>query len=178
MPIKVQLFRFTHPDGSAKDWAYPVDTTAASPAFTVFYGRTGSALRQAETPAAQCQDRNPLREAERRAREKRAKGYHALGEFWLADHRRPLNRVTPSGVVESPASAAAPTHPAWPHLYWRWRPDPGMAETAQQALLETACRQVAEPLARVGWTLPGLEPDATATGFWRGWSRNPPARSR
>ena len=148
MPIKVTLFRLTHPDGSAKDWAYPVDTSSASPAFTVFYGRTGSALRQAETPAAQCHDRNPAREAERREREKRAKGYYVLGEFWLADNRRELHRVTPSGVV--PASAAPPPSapPAPPHLYWRWRPEPGMDAATQQTRLEAALHQVAKSLAR------------------------------
>ena len=142
MPIKVTLFRLTHPDGSAKDWAYPVDTSSASPAFTVFYGRTGAALRQTETPAAQCHDRNPAREAERREAEKCVKGYQALGEFWLADNRRELHRVTPSGVVPAssalppPAPAApSPSAPAaLPHLYWRWRPEPGMDAAAQQKL--------------------------------------------
>ena len=110
MPIKVLLLRYTHPDGSEKDWGYPVETCSASPAFTVFYGRAGSALRQTETPAAECHDRNPAREAERREREKRAKGYYVLGEFWLADNRRELTRVTPSGVV--PTSAAPPVPPA------------------------------------------------------------------
>jgi hypothetical protein len=166
MPIKVKLFRFTHPDGSAKDWAYPVDTASASPAFTVFYGRAGSALRQAETPAAHCHHGSPAREAEQREREKRAKGYHPVGEFWLADNRRLQQRVTPSGVV--PASPAPPAPPALPQLYWRWRPDPGWAETDPQALLESALIQVAEPLARVGWTLPGVAPATAAPGFWSG----------
>ncbi|MCP5197442.1 MAG: hypothetical protein H6974_11770 [Gammaproteobacteria bacterium] len=172
MPVKVRLFRFTNPDGSEKDWAYPVETTAASPAFTVFYGRTGSALRQAETPAAQCHDRNPVREAERREGEKRAQGYYALGEFWLADNRRALQRVTPSGVV--PASATPPpapvasstsAPPAPPHLYWRWRPEPGMDEAAQQARLEAALRPVAKSLAQVGWSLPDVEPDTDHAGL-------------
>jgi len=163
MPIKVTLFRLTHPDGSAKDWAYPVDTSSASPAFTVFYGRTGAALRQTETPAAQCHDRNPAREAERREAEKCVKGYQALGEFWLADNRRGLQRVTPSGVV--PASSAPPPSapPALPFLYWRWRPEPEMDEAAQQAQLEAALRPVAAQLARVGWSLPTIESDTDAS---------------
>ena len=55
-----------------------------------------------------------------------------------------------------------------PQLYWRWRPDPGWAETDPQALLESALIQVAEPLARVGWTLPGVAPATAAPGFWSG----------
>ena len=165
MPVKVTLFRLTHPDGSAKDWAYPVDTSSASPAFTVFYGRTGAALRQAETPAARCRDGNAAREAARREREKRAKGYHALGEFWLADNRRALQPVTPSEVA--PASSAPPSSApaAPPQWYWRWRPEPGMDAAAQQTRLEAALHQVAKSLARVGWTLPGVEPDTDNTGL-------------
>jgi len=162
MPIKVTLFRLTHPDGSAKDWAYPVDTSSASPAFTVFYGRTGSALRQTETPAARCRDGNAAREAALREREKRAKGYHALGEFWLADNRRALQQVTPSEVApasSAPPPSAPPAPPALPHLYWRWRPESGMDAAAQQTRLEAALHQVAKSLAQVGWTLPGVEPD-------------------
>lgn len=170
MPIKVKLFRFTHPDGSAKDWAYPVDTTSASPAFTVFYGRAGSALRQAETPAAQCHHGDPAREAALREREKRAKGYLVVGEFWLADHRRALQPAPPVGVapafsapppstlVESSTSAPA----ALPHLYWRWRPEPGMDEATQQRRLEAGLRQVDAQLARVGWRIPAVEPDTDA----------------
>ena len=159
MPIKVTLFRLTHPDGSAKDWAYPVDTSSASPAFTVFYGRTGSALRQAETPAARCRDGNAAREAARREREKRAKGYHALGEFWLADNRRALQRVTPSGVV--PASSAPPPSepPTPPQWYWRWRPEPGMDAAAQQAQLEAARHQAAERLTWIGIAFRWFEPE-------------------
>jgi len=166
MPIKVLLLRYTHPDGFEKDWGYPVDTTAASPAFTVFYGRAGSALRQAETPAAQCHDRNPAREAERREREKRAKGYYVLGEFWLADNRRELQRVTPAGVV--PAAAAPPPSapaapPALPHLYWRWRPEPEMDKAAQQTHLAAILRQVDTQLAQVSWRIPAVEPDTDAS---------------
>ncbi|MCB0256541.1 MAG: hypothetical protein KDI55_22710 [Anaerolineae bacterium] len=159
MPIKVLLLRYTHPDGSQKDWGYPVETHSASPAFTVFYGRAGSALRQAETPAAQCHDRNPAREAERREREKRAKGYYVLGEFWLADNRRALQRVTPSGVV--PTSSAPPPSepPAPPQWYWRWRPEPGMDAAAQQAQLEAARHQAAERLTWISIAFRWFEPE-------------------
>ena len=88
------------------------------------------------------------------------KGYHALGEFWLADNRRELTRVTPSGVV--PTSAAPPVPPdppALPHLYWRWRPESGMDAAAEQTRLEAALRQVATSLARVGWSVLDVEPD-------------------
>ena len=151
MPTKVYLFRLTHPDGSAKDWAYPADTTPSSPAFTVFYGRTGSTLRQTETPAARCRDGNPLREAEHREREKVAKGYDAVGPFWLADNRRDLKPVIDWGVVSDPDPSPTP-----PQLYWRWRPESGMDAADPQTQLEAALRQVEKQLAQVGWPLPRI----------------------
>jgi len=103
--VKVHLYRYRHPDGTAKDWAVPV--AVASQGLTVYYGRTGSALRQADTPAGRCQDGLPVREGELRVREKLGKGYRSLGEFWLADNRRDLTPAGPSaGAPPSPTAAA------------------------------------------------------------------------
>ena len=80
--LRVHLYRYRHPDGAEKDWAYPV--LLAPNAFTAFYGRTCAALRQADTPALRCLGGNPAAEAKARVQEKRAKGYRHLGEYWLA----------------------------------------------------------------------------------------------
>ena len=59
---------------------YPV--LLAPNAFTAFYGRTGTALRQADTPAGRCANGDPAQEAQLRIREKLGKGYGDLGEHW------------------------------------------------------------------------------------------------
>lgn len=123
--LRVHLYRYRHPDGAEKDWAYPV--VLAPNAFTAFYGRTGAALRQADTPAIRCRGGNPAAEATARVQEKRAKGYRDLGEFWLAADRRQL---TPAAPVRAPAAPAPPpapqpaAEPPPPCWYWRWTPGP------------------------------------------------------
>lgn len=152
MPVEVHLYRYRHPDGTAKDWATPV---AVSPlGLTVYYGRTGSALRQSQTPVGQCPHGNPVREGERRIREKLAKGYQSLGQFWLADNRRDLTPVatTPSaaGSASSRDRAAAGSPPG---LYWRWRAEPDRPAFVQAAAVaEAACSAVLTQLATVGWS--------------------------
>ncbi|HRZ07422.1 MAG TPA: hypothetical protein P5102_14975 [Candidatus Competibacteraceae bacterium] len=146
MPVKVHLYRYRNPDGTAKDWATPV---AGSPlGLTVYYGRTGSALRQAQTPVGQCPHGNPVREGERRIREKLAKGYQSLGQFWLADNRRDLTPVAGVPALAGPAStrAGADAAESAPCLYWRWR-----AGSEGSVSLDAACAEVLTRLAAVGW---------------------------
>lgn len=166
--VKVHLYRYRHPDGTAKDWAIPV--AVASQGLTVYYGRTGSALRQADTPAGRCQDGFPVREGELRVREKLGKGYRSLGEFWLADNRRDLTPAGPSAAAPPSPTAAADTARARaeppPCLYWRWRPG-GTAEAAsRRAAVEAACAAAAARLAAVGWTLPDSRPDDDGRSLW------------
>jgi len=167
--LRVHLYRYRHPDGAEKDWAYPV--LLAPNAFTAFYGRTGAVLRQAETPALRCRGGNPASEAKARVQEKRAKGYRHLGEYWLADNRRALTPAPPApqAAVEPEAKPAAP-----PCLYWRWRPGPP-AETARRlAAIEAACAEAAATLQTVGWTVPGEGADADGPALWARVSGNAP----
>ena len=166
--MTVRLYRMTHPDGTSKDWAVP---TAIDPRrLTVYFGRTGSALRQAETPAGRCRDGIPIREAEVRVREKVAKGYQALGTFRLAANRRDLTpeAATPpvppataapgSNLDAEEAPAEATANPDSGSLYWRWRPT-GCVETARRRALDAACTETIACLTAVGWTLPGCSPE-------------------
>ena len=160
--ITVLLYRMRNPNGTSKDWAVP--TVLDPQRLTVYFGRTGSTLRQAETPAGQCRDGIPIREAEKRIREKMAKGYQALGTFRLAANRRDLRLASTS----PPDGRDTPeTSNAVPALYWRWRPT-GRLETARRRVLDTACTETIAGLAAVGWTLPGCSPEAR--DGWVIWS--------
>jgi len=173
--LRVHLYRYRHPDGAEKDWAYPV--LLAPNALTVFYGRTGATLRQADTPTLHCRGCNPATEAQARVQEKLAKGYRDLGEHWLADNRRALTpappatppALTPEAEAEPAVEPAAP-----PCLYWRWRPGPP-AETANRvAAIEAACAEAAAALQTVGWTAPGGGADTDGRALWATASGNAP----
>lgn len=173
--LRVHLYRYRHPDGAEKDWAVPVPVSPQ--ALTVFYGRTGTALRQADTPAGRCANGDPAREAQLRIREKLGKGYGDLGEYWLADNRRALTpappatppALTPEAEAEPAVEPAAP-----PCLYWRWRPGPS-AETANRvAAVEAACAEAAAALHTVGWTVPGGGAAGDGRALWALASGNAP----
>lgn len=161
--LRVHLYRYRHPDGAEKDWAYPV--RLAPNALTVFYGRTGAALRQADTPTLHCRGCNPATEAQARVQEKLAKGYRGLGEFWLAADRRQLTPAAPVGPPAAPAlappPAAEPPPPCW---YWRWTPGP--VPPPRQAAVEAACTAALARLAAVGWTLPDHRPGDDGPTLW------------
>jgi len=150
--ITVLLYRMRNPNGTSKDWAVP--TVLDPQRLTVYFGRTGSTLRQAETPAGRCRDGIPIREAEKRIREKMAKGYQALGTFRLAANRRDLRLASTSPPDAGHGWDTPETSNAVPALYWRWRPTGGV-ETARRRVLDTACTEIIAGLAAVGWTLPG-----------------------
>ena len=118
--ITVLLYRMRNPNGTSKDWAVP--TVLDPQRLTVYFGRTGSTLRQAETPAGRCRDGIPIREAEDRIREKMAKGYQALGTFRLAANRRDLRLASTSPPDAGHGWDTPETSNAVPALYWRWRP--------------------------------------------------------
>ena len=161
--ITVHLYRMGNPDGTSKDWAVP--TVLDPQRLTVYFGRTGSTLRQAETPAGRCRDGIPIREAEDRIREKAAKGYHALGTFRLATNRRDLTPVSTSPPDaghgrDAPETPEAAPHPAIPALYWRLGP------LVTGTIFEAAVQDTNERLATVGWNLPGSRPDDAGNRLW------------
>ena len=162
--LRVHLYRYRHPDGAEKDWAYPV--LLAPNAFTAFYGRTGAALRQADTPAIRCRGGDPASEAQARVQEKRAKGYRDLGEFWLAADRRqltPADSPAPVGPDRSPAEPAL-RPPCW---YWRWMPGSVATDTTQrQAVVEAACTAALARLTAVGWSMPDHRPGDDGPALW------------
>lgn len=141
MALEVWLYRHDNGDGSAKDWAYPVDTSHDAAELTVFYGRTGATLRQAVTPAAACRGRNPRDEALERADRKCAKGYRSLGKYRLADNRRDLSPVDPNGPSAPTDSGSAPVC-----LYWRRCPDRFDDRAIRRVLWDAV-----PPLCEAGW---------------------------
>lgn len=156
--VQVELYRKANADGTSKDWAAPVVLNRQR--LTVFYGRTGSVLRQAETPASRCRDGSPVREAQARVREKLGKGYQALGVHLLADNRRDLTPEQRPAALAPAAPATTQTLP--PALYWRLRlSDPQAGQVFEAAVQETTAL-----LATVGWTLPGSQPDADGRELW------------
>ncbi|MCF8004262.1 MAG: hypothetical protein K9L32_08655 [Chromatiaceae bacterium] len=90
---RFELYRFEHPDGSAKDWAYcdQGDGTAL-----IRWG-PGNQLRS--------QQEKPLAVALQRAREKRQKGYRHLGQISLDDKGR---QVPPSAAIKAPQPETDP----------------------------------------------------------------------
>ncbi len=167
MPIKVMLLRCRYPDGRSKDWAYPTPVLADAPNFTVYFGRTGSTLRQRDTPAAACDQGHPFAEAAQRSREKQAKGYQVLGDYWLADNRQDLRPVlsTPTPSEPEVNAASTPTLTATgPSLYWRLLK---IQDQDAEAALENVCQAVAGQLEQVGWP---VAPDGSGvnglTRFW------------
>ena len=169
--LRVHLYRYRHPDGAEKDWAYPV--RLAPNAFTAFYGRTGATLRQADTPTLHCRGCNPATEAQARVQEKLAKGYRDLGEFWLAADRRQLTPAAPvrppAAPAPAPPPAAEPPPPCW---YWRWTPGPPAEAARRLAAVAAACAEAAATLHAVGWTVPGGAAETDGPALWARVSGN------
>lgn len=167
MPIKVMLLRYQYPDGRSKDWAYPTPVLADAPNFTVYFGRTGATLRQRDTPAAACEQRNPVAEATQRRREKQANGYQVLGDYWLADNRQDLRPVLSTPTPSEPEINAASNQNlsvTGPSLYW-WLLK--IQDQDAEAALENVGQAVAGQLEQVGWPLTPPRSGANVlTGFW------------
>ncbi|MCP4283595.1 MAG: hypothetical protein GY792_03965, partial [Gammaproteobacteria bacterium] len=143
MPLEVVLYRYYNRNGTSKDWVYPMAVTRTDAELIVYYGRTGSLLRHAVTPAAQCRAHDPRAEAEHRAEEKVRKGYIYQGRYQLSDNRRelwPLTEATPR--VSSSTMAAATETETTPCWYWLNRvpsnhgPVPDEAQAARMAVID------------------------------------------
>ena len=164
MTTEVMLYRQTNPDGTAKDWAVPTLTEGS---VKVYFGRTGSTLRLAETPKDHCRNGSLKQEIEARMQEKRAKGYQALGVFALADNRRDLTPLTDTAAasVATTSTVDADSAPVPPALYWWW-------SSSEVTAAEKQCVDIAERLAAVGWALPNCPANAKGPAIWSALSRD------
>jgi hypothetical protein len=97
------LYRFTHPDGSSKDWAIRRN---ADGSLTTRWGPTGPVLPQASTRRG---------DKLRLEREKQRKGYGWIGEVAIeAD-----GRVRSTESIAATEPAAPPPDPPEDAVYWR-----------------------------------------------------------
>jgi hypothetical protein len=87
-----ELYRYTHTDGSAKEWAWCIQADGIA----VRWGRAGRLVQQARYPLTR------RAEIEERARAKERKGYRYLGRYGIdADGRPVAVRAQPSRVNTS-----------------------------------------------------------------------------
>ena len=87
-----ELYRFTHPDGSAKEWAYSD------------LGNGTAEIRWGPEDQLRGFQEKPVREAQGRVAEKLRKGYRFVGTVWLDEHGSrvsvPPARPTPKTPVD------------------------------------------------------------------------------
>jgi len=97
-----ELYRYTNPDGTAKEWAYSD------------LGHGQAEVRWGSTNALTRSQFKPLPVAVERAREKVRKGYQHLGTVTLNMYGfRPLTERDPVATPRpGPASASRPSNPA------------------------------------------------------------------
>jgi hypothetical protein len=123
--LVVQLFRFTHPDGSSKDWAIRYDTAGVE----LYFGKTGKRLQVRTVPVTRCRNHSPALEAEQRMTEQRRQGYQPVGSYVLdRGNRRRLTSVSADPPVDETPAEATPR--AW---YWeriRRRAEPVLPRNA------------------------------------------------
>ena len=177
MTTEVRLYRKINPDGTSKDWAVPLHTTGE--VVRVYFGRTGSTLRLAETPQGHCRNGSLKEELEARILEKLGKGYHVLGVFSLADNRRDLTPLTDTAAVsvatvstvDADPAKGDPSAPA-PALYWRWHSSDPVVEAACQHARDNACVDIAKRLAAVGWDLSNGSSNTEGSAIWSVMSRD------
>jgi len=97
------LYRYTHPDGSAKEWAWG----AVGERIVVRWGRAGQLVQRALYPHSQ------RRTVIRRAAAKAAKGYCYVGQVVIDANGRPLpvepeREAAPKAVTPAGPRAAPP----------------------------------------------------------------------
>jgi len=79
-----ELYRYTHADGSAKEWAWCIQADGIA----VRWGRSGRLVQQARYPLTR------RAEIEERARAKERKGYRYLGRYGIDVEGRPVAVTT------------------------------------------------------------------------------------
>jgi hypothetical protein len=89
-----ELYRYTHSDGTAKEWAWCIQAGGIE----VRWGRAGRLVQQARYPLSR------RTEIEERSRAKERKGYRYVGRFGIDADGRPV-------VVIAPPSRTNPTIP-------------------------------------------------------------------
>lgn len=107
---RFELYRYTHPDGSAKDWAVRRNDDGS---LTTRWGPTGPVLPQASTRRG---------DKLRLVRSKEHKGYMPIGEVEIDTQ----GRVQPVGPAGGTGLAATPPEPGEEALYWRLHLAPGL----------------------------------------------------
>jgi len=97
-----ELYRFTHTDGTAKEWAWCVQADGIA----VRWGRAGRLVQQARYPLTR------RAEIEERARAKERKGYRYLGRYGIDADGRP---VAANAQITQP-SRSTPKRTAMPNV--------------------------------------------------------------
>jgi hypothetical protein len=98
-----ELYRYTHSDGTAKEWAWREETGVG---MEVRWGREGSLVQQATYPTSK------RRMVMQRALAKQRKGYRFVGWCRIDPSGRPVDLREADGPQRAPAPKPAPTRPA------------------------------------------------------------------
>ena len=98
-----ELYRYTHPDGSAKEWAWREQPGAV---MEVRWGRSGRLVQKASYPPSQ------RRAVIERALAKQRKGYRFVGWCRIDPSGRPVDLRKPDGQRRERAPQPAPPRPA------------------------------------------------------------------
>jgi predicted DNA-binding WGR domain protein len=141
-----ELYRYTHADGSSKDWAIRLNGDGS---FTTRWGKTGSRLPQDKTKALRQPD-----EVHHLKQTKQRKGYELIGRVEI-DHAG--NLLTPiQGVTPAPP----PVRPRIKAVYWSIE------------LINLGKRAVRDQLGNRVQALIGMiqaAGDVAAASRWDGW---------
>ena len=98
-----ELCRYTHADGTAKEWAWREESGVG---MEVRWGRAGRLVQQATYPLDQ------RRQVMQRALAKQRKGYRCVGWCRIDPSGRPVDLREPVGPQRAPAPRPTPPRPA------------------------------------------------------------------
>jgi hypothetical protein len=98
-----ELYRYSHSDGTAKEWAWREESGVG---MEVRWGREGSLVQKATYPLSQ------RRQVMQRALAKQRKGYRFVGWCRIDPSGRPVDLRQPDAPPREPAPRPAPQRPA------------------------------------------------------------------
>lgn len=98
-----ELYRYSHSDGTAKEWAWREEPGVG---MEVRWGRAGRLVQQATYPLDQ------RRQVMQRALAKQRKGYRFVGWCRIDPSGRPVDLREPDGPQREPAPRSGPPRPA------------------------------------------------------------------